>query len=196
MGNFFESTFISEQPGDPPNLESEIDHHFPDLVFTFEQIKEHLSKLNISKSQGPDNIHPKLLRSLSNNDGFVTATVQLFQKCYDSGTLPLIWRKALISAIHKKGDKSQVSNYRPISLTCILSKTFEKILRNHILAHVGKYIVNQQHGFLPGKSCVSNLLECMDIVYEILYENDTADILYLDFQKAFDTVAHKRLLKS
>ena len=67
-------------------------------------------------------------------------------------------------------------------------------MRDHILSHVETYIVNQQHGFLPGKSCVSNLLECMNIVYEILNENDTADILYLDFQKAFDTVPHKRLL--
>ena len=56
-------------------------------------------------------------------------------------------------------------------------------------------IASEQHGFLPGKSCVSNLLECMDAVSEILAEDGSADILYLDFQKAFDSVPHKRLLR-
>ena len=195
LGKFFESTFIAEPPGEPPKPKSESNNQIPDLIFTVEQVKDHLAKLNISKSQGPDYMHPKLLKSLSNTDDFITAITELFQKCYDSSTLPEVWKTALITAIHKKGDKSEACNYRPISLTCILSKIFEKILRNHILAHVGQYIVNQQHGFLPGKSCISNLLECMDFVYEILNENDTADILYLDFQKAFDTVPHKRLLK-
>ena len=56
-------------------------------------------------------------------------------------------------------------------------------------------IAKQQHGFLPGKSCVSNLLECMDTVNEILTtDKQSVDILYLDFQKAFDSVPHKRLL--
>ncbi len=56
-------------------------------------------------------------------------------------------------------------------------------------------IVKEQHGFLPKRSCVSNLLECMDIVSEILEEDGSADILYLDFQKAFDSVPHTRLLR-
>ena len=56
-------------------------------------------------------------------------------------------------------------------------------------------IAKQQHGFLPGKSCVSNLLECMHTVNEILTTNkQSVDNLYLDFQKAFDLVPHKRLL--
>ena len=195
LGKFFESTFISEKPGEPPQPKPECTSLIPDLIFTFEEIKNQLAKLNITKSQGPDHVHPKLLKSLSNIDEFVTAIMQLFQKCYDSGALPEVWKTALVTPIHKKGDKSEPCNYRPISLTCILSKVFEKIVRNHILAYVGQYIVNQQHGFLPGKSCISNLLECMDVVYDILNESDTADILYLDFQKAFDTVPHKRLLK-
>ena len=56
------------------------------------------------------------------------------------------------------------------------------------------YISLNQHGFLPGKSCVSNLLECLDVVNGILADQDSADIMYLDFQKAFDSVPHHRLL--
>ena len=87
------------------------------------------------------------------------------------------------------------SNYRPISLTCILAKVFEKILRNHILSFVAPMTAKQQHGFLPEKSCVSNLLECMHTVNEVLTtDKQSVDILYLNFQKAFDLVPHKRLL--
>ena len=87
------------------------------------------------------------------------------------------------------------SNYRPISLTCILANVFEKILRNHILSFVAPMIAKQQHGYLPGKSCVSNLLECMDTVNEILTtDKQSVDILYLNFQKAFHSVPHKHLL--
>ena len=196
LGTFFESTYISEPPGDVPTLTSELQDtvQIGDIIFTFDMVKDHLEKLNVSKSFGPDQIHPKLFKTLSNSSGFVTSLAQLFQKCYDESSLPHIWKTAEVIAIFKKGDKSQASNYRPISLTCVLAKTFEKIVRNHILEHVDHHITKQQHGFLLRKSCVSNLLECMDMVYGILESEECADILYLDFQKAFDTVPHKRLL--
>ena len=56
-------------------------------------------------------------------------------------------------------------------------------------------ITTDQHGFLPRKSCVSNLLEYMDAVSDILIRDGASDILYLDFRKAFDSVPHKRLLR-
>ena len=60
--------------------------------------------------------------------------------------------------------------------------------------HFEPFASNVQHGFLNGKSCLSNLLECFDKVEEILANGDDVDLLYLDFQKAFDTVPHQRLL--
>ena len=158
-------------------------------------MKFHLERLNVSKSVGPDKIHPKILKALAGNDTFVMLVTQLFQRSYDSGKIPSVWNNAYITALHKKGDKSMASNYRPISLTCILAKVFEEILQNHISSFVAPMIAKQQNGFLPGKSCVSNLLECMDTVNEILTtDKQSVDILYLDFQKAFDSVPHKRLL--
>ena len=106
-----------------------------------------------------------------------------------------MWKKANITSLHKKGDKSDSKNYRPISLTCILSKVFEKLVRNHILQFVQPFLFTQQHGFLPKVSCLSNLLECLDVVHDILDDAECADIIYLDFQKAFDSVPHKRLGK-
>ena len=124
LGTFFESTFISESPGDVPTLQRQIDVLMPDLEFTSNMVQDIIKHLNISKSYGPDHIHPKLLKCLSNIPSFVTSLVKLFQKCYDTSSLPSIWKKAEVTAIHKKGDKAQPCNYRPISLTCILAKTF------------------------------------------------------------------------
>ena len=198
LGSFFESTFVQEDTAHIPTFEARRDDQgsISDLVFNAEVVQKLLSKVNIWKSVGPDAIHPKLLKTLSNDTDFVRSVTHLFQMCYDTGKLPEVWKQANITALHKKGDKSKASNYRPISLTCILSKIFEKIVRNHILEFVTPMIVKEQHGFLPGKSCVSNLLECIDTVNEILTNGSgSADILYLDFQKAFDSVPHIRLLK-
>ena len=62
------------------------------------------------------------------------------------------------------------------------------------MEHFLPFVSDSQHGFLRGKSCLSNLFECFDKIDEILDEGGNVDILYLDFQKAFDTVPHKRLI--
>ena len=194
LGKFFKSTFIVEEDGDIPKLENQTEAEINDLQFAIDEVKKLLCDLNISKSIGPDNVHPKLLKALGSNIDFVESLTLLFQKCYDCSQLPKIWKSANITALHKKGDKSESCNYRPISITSTISKIFEKIVRNHILQHVYPFIVQQQHGFLPKVSCISNLLECMNVIYDILEDDECVDVLYLDFQKAFDTVGHKRLL--
>ena len=115
-------------------------------------------------------------------------------KCFESGRIPQVWKSATVTALHKKGSVGEVKNYRPISLTCILSKIYERFVRDHILERVAPLISNHQHGFLSGRSCLSNLLEFMDSVNEMLINGDCVDVFYLDFQKAFDTVPHYRLL--
>ena len=74
------------------------------------------------KSYGPDDVHPKLLKSLADDSSFVNAVVELFRKCTDSGTLPQVWKSANLSSLFKSGSKTDPLNYRPVSLTCILCK--------------------------------------------------------------------------
>ena len=196
LGKFFASTFIHE-PNDFSTLSSDINYNgneIPNIEINESVVKELLNCINIYKSGGPDNIHPKLLKTLSCNENFVEAVCILFRKCCDDGKIPDIWKTAKVTALHKKGSKCEAQNYRPISLTCILCNVFEKIVRKHILEHFEPYISDTQHGFLKGKSCLSNLLNCFDKIDDILCNGDDVDILYLDFQKAFDTVPHHRLL--
>ena len=82
-----------------------------------------------------------------------------------------------------------------VSLTCIIVKTYERFLHKHILGQFTKNVSRNQHGFLPKRSCISNLLDCIDTVTKCIDQGHSVDILYMDFQKAFDSVPHRRLLK-
>ena len=106
----------------------------------------------------------------------------------------MVWKEANVAPLFKKGVKSDPLNYRPVSLTCILCKVYEKFIRQHIIDHVNDHLSDMQHGFVGGRSCFSNLLETVDTVLSMLSEGAPVDVLYLDFCKAFDTVPHRRLL--
>ncbi|KAL5247270.1 hypothetical protein ACHWQZ_G019213 [Mnemiopsis leidyi] len=195
LAEAFSSVFVHE-PENLPDVEMPEGNCdiLNDIDISFDKVKHELETLNCFKSYGPDNIHPKLLQSLADDSSFVDAVVELFRECTDSGKLPEIWKSANLSALFKSGSKTDPLNYRPVSLTCILCKIYEKILRNEILAFVEDKISPQQHGFVKGKSCLSNLLETMDCILELLEEGIPVDILYFDFKKAFDRVPHNRLI--
>lgn len=114
-----------------------------------------------------------------------------------SSETPLDWRSANITPIFKKGDRHQACNYRPISLTSVLSKIMESI-RDHILDHFQFHTNNlfskKQFGFLKGRSTVLQLLTVLDDWTKILEEGGQIDVIYTDLEKAFDKVPHHRLL--
>ena len=106
------------------------------------------------------------------------------------------WRKAVITAIYKKGMKSLTENYRPISITSVVSKLMESIVRDTIMAHMMKnnLITDNQHGFVAGRNCITQLLVCLDDWTRVMESSEEFDVIYTDFSKAFDSVAHERLL--
>src|SRR6218665_4093577 len=83
--------------------------------------------------------------------------------------------------IYKKVNRSEPGNYRPVSLTCIVCKVMERIIKNDMTEHLAEYNVinNNQHGFT-----ITNLLEFLEEVYEKLDEGRAVDVIYLDFAKA------------
>ena len=98
--------------------------------------------------------------------------------------------------LFKKGNKLEASNYRPISLTSIVCKLMERIIRDEIMNHllINKLIIKQQHGFVNRKNCTTNLLETMDLITKALADGYNIDEILLDFAKAFDSVLLMRLL--
>ena len=131
---------------------------------------------------------------MSENPGFVDSLTVFYRKCISECKIPKIWKLANVVALHKKDSKLDPLNYRPVSLTCILCKIYEKFIRRHILDFVKDKISTNQHGFVENKSCFSNLLETIDTVMELLESGCPVDIFYFDFCKAFDSVPHYRLL--
>ena len=115
----------------------------------------------------------------------------------DTGTVPIGHKQQTIVPIFKKESKAKPQNYRPVSLTSHILKIFERVLRERIVRFVeeNNLLSNDQYGFRPGRSTILQLLVHIDNVIEILERNKNADVLYLDFAKAFDKVCHKTLLK-
>ena len=121
----------------------------------------------------------------------------LFSKSLSKNEIPLDWKKANVTPIFKKGDRSSVENYRPVSLTVLFGKTLERIIKRKIeeFLNVNSLTNKSQHGFSKGMSCLSNLLVCHDSVVKMMDEGSAVDIVYLDLQKAFDKVPHDKLMK-
>ena len=106
------------------------------------------------------------------------------------------WIVAVITSIYKKGVRSVPGNYRPISITSVVSKIMESVVRDEIVAHMMKHnlLTNDQHGFVPGKDCITQLLLCLEEWTNMIENGVAFDVIYTDFARAFDSVAHERLL--
>lgn len=111
-------------------------------------------------------------------------------------SLPDDWLLGLVTPVYKKGNKLLPSNYRPITLTSVVSKVAERIIHSRILQFSldSNILPYEQHGFIPGKSVITNLLTCIDSWTRSVDKGTPVDVIYLDFEKAFDRVPKRRLL--
>jgi len=132
------------------------------LTVTRDDVLKSLSKLRPDKSPGPDNMHPMLLRETAQN--IAEPLTLIFQRSVKDGRVPDDWKRANITPIHKKGPKCQAENYRPISLTSCVCKILESIIKVQMTAYLDKkkVISDRQHGFVSGRSCLTNLLEVFE----------------------------------
>lgn len=75
------------------------------------------------------------------------------------GIIPPIWKKTYIRPIHKSGKKSQVENYRSVAIQCTIPRILDLIIAKHLNRHIKTILTHHQHGFVSGKSTVTNLAE-------------------------------------
>ena len=164
------------------------------MEITWEKIKKKILQLKISKAPGPDGLHPRLLKELAQQISQPLETI--FQLSLKEGKVPTDWKQGEITAIHKKGSRRTAGNYRPVSLTCILCKIMESLVREPIIDHMceNSLFSKYQYGFINRRSTTLQLLFVLDEWREILDQGGTIDAVYLDFIKAFDKVPHECLL--
>ena len=169
---------------------------FEDLLLTIditpEIVKEKLANLNPNKSPGHDKWHPHFLRQLS--EAICVPLAILFNKSLKEGAHES-WRKAVVTAIYKTGKKTDPGNYRPVSLTSVISKIMESNVRNAIVNRLmnNGLITEDQHVFVPGRDCMTQLLVCIEDWSRRLESNNAFDVIYTDFSTAFDSVLYERL---
>ena len=189
------NSFFYDQFSEPSSYDIHIDFDIDReeyIDFSTERVNQLLKDININKACGPDAIPGIVLKHCSSS--ISTPLSRLFKSIYDTGLVPNDWKEANVVPIHKKGDKCDITNYRPISLTCLVSKIMEKIVQDELLALTRDQLNEHLHGFLANKSCTTNLISLSDSINTALHNKIGMDIIYFDFQKAFDTVRHDLIL--
>ncbi|KAF2349643.1 Reverse transcriptase domain, partial [Trinorchestia longiramus] len=161
-----------------------------DGVFTVEEVEEELSIFNPYKSTGPDGLGPRILKETA--EVISEPLTNIFNRSLETGMVPDDWKHANVTLIFKKGNKQIPNNYRPISLTSVISKTIERLFKVRITKHLNdqNLINDTQHGFREKCSYLTNLLDFFGEVNRIYDSTKAVDLVYLDFQKAFDKVPH------
>jgi hypothetical protein len=162
------------------------------LSITHDDIDFGLQRLKPKRSSGPDQIPAFVLKELGPQ--LKEVLHYLLNLSIQSGVFPTSWKVSKVTPIHKKGDTCDVKNYRPVAILSAPAKVLEIILHRRMWKSVGCFIVNEQHGFRPTRSTVTNLLCFNTYIEQRLDARKQVDVIYTDFEKAFDRVDHDVLL--
>ena len=199
--NRYFADLVGEDPSQKPPIVNCENHDvdtvkFEILPFNCNKIEKLLQRLKVNTAAGPDDIPAYLLRRLAH---FIAPNVTLL---YNASILncifPSSWKNANISAIYKnKGSKSNVENYRPISVLPILGRTLEKAVGAQLQQYcdVEEIIPIQQFGFRKHSSCEMALLAATDSWINNLADGKLVGALLIDLSKAFDSISHAQLIQ-
>ena len=195
LNEYFSSVFVPDDGLLPefPNRVSQ-DTFINNIEVTADRVLYFINKSKNGSAPGPDGIPVLFVKQVKFQ--LLRPLVVLYRYLIDQGQIPSQWKLANITPVFKKGLASDVSNYRPISLTSVFSKLFERVIHEHMLDYLLRngLISSQQHGFLAKHSTCSQLLETVNDWSIALKNCNIVDVVYFDFAKAFDTVSHVKLI--
>ena len=198
LNGYFSSVFTKEDISSLPVVDAKFQGAKSDylgpLVVTPELVAKKIKAMKDNKSPGVDGIPPKLLMETVEQISIPLARV--FNLSLKEGVVPFEWKEANIIPLFKKGSRNKSENYRPVSLTSVICKLLERLIKDHMVDFLVKHklLNSSQHGFLKARSCLTNMLCFLEVITKWIDVGSPVDIFYLDFQKAFDKVPHQRLL--
>ena len=198
LNGYFSSVFTKENISSLPVADAKFQEAKSDylslLVVTPELLAKKIKAMKDNKSPGVDGIPPKLLMETVEQISIPLARV--FNLSLKEGVVPFEWKEANIIPLFKKGSRNKSENYRPVSLTSVICKLLERLIKDHMVDFLVKHklLNSSQHGFLKARSCLTNMLCFLEEITKWIDVGSPVDIIYLDFQKAFDKVPHQRLL--
>ena len=158
--------------------------------FSPSDIVSSIGTVKANSASGPDQFPAVLLKRCAQELSHPLA--KLWQLSMQNGNIPNGLKRAHITPIFKGGEKNKASSYRPVALTSHLIKIFEKIIVTRLVEYFdenNKWNKNQ-HGFRKKRSCLSQLLNHQENILQALEDDSSIDVVYLDFEKAFDKVDH------
>ena len=162
---------------------------------TANEVKKLLNRLDSKKSPGFDELSAKFLKLCS---PYISETLaNIFNTSISHGVYPELLKTARVTPIYKKGDKSDPSNYRPISVLSLINKVFEKIIHTRLYKYLTKFklLYEYQFGFREGHSTTQALVEITDRLRSAIDKQELTCGIFIDLTKAFDTVDHNILLQ-
>ena len=201
IANLFQKQFTSvfSDPFNPaksnPSFTITVQNPMEEIVITEEKIIDAISKIRESSSHPDNDIPASVLKKCRHS--LALPLKIMFSRSYERGIVPKYYKFQSITPLFKKGSKTAPSNFRPISITSHIIKTFERIIKDHLVEFVEKnnLINNNQHGFRSGRSCLSQLLSHHCNILDNMVTGCHTDVIYLDYTRAFDRVDHELLLK-
>ena len=156
------------------------------------RVAQLLRELSPHKACGPDGLSARIMHECA--DELAIPLEIICNLSVRSGVFPTIWKRANVIPVYKKGSKKLPENYRPVSLLAISSKVLEKVVCEGLLRACLPALPDSQHGFLPKRSCVTNLTCFMDHCWLSLAKGLQTDAIYTDYSSAFTSVSHRLLL--
>ncbi|KAG7295979.1 hypothetical protein JYU34_021071 [Plutella xylostella] len=195
FASFFYSTFNETSTSNVHNQFADFQPccHISQVEILTSDVEKQLRSLDLNKSAGPDTLPAMFIVPCAAELSIPVSLI--FKKILSEGTMPVNWKRAFISPIHKKGSKHKIDNYRPISKLCLLAKVLERLVYTQLYSCIKSSFSPMQHGFLKGRSTVSNLALFNDFVTEKMDGGSQVDVIYTDYSKAFDRIDHSLLLK-
>ena len=177
-----------------PAFERKTPHSIRDINISPYQIGVLIKKLNVSKSHGHDGLSARMLQLYG--DALSIPLSIIYTNCISKGYFPEKWKKANVTAVHKKNAKNIVSNYRPISLLPLCGKMFEKIIYDNMYAHFfgNKLISDKQSGYRRNDSTIKQLLSITHKIFKAFDDGDEIRAVFLDISRAFDRVWHEGII--
>ena len=169
-----------------------IDQVFKIPLATHEDIIKIISKLDVSKASGVDNISAKLVKSAAEVISQPLCTI--LNHCVQKGKFPEAMKIARITPLYKKGTRLEKECYRPVSILPCFSKIFERYILNSMLSHVNVILSDKISAYRQGYSCQHVLLKLTDEWRRHLDQNKIVGAVLMDLSKAFDCLPHELLI--
>nr|CAI5870437.1 unnamed protein product [Callosobruchus analis] len=169
---------------------SQLNIYFDNI--TEKEIISASKKLKNKLTSGPDNIPSLLVKDCIYV--FAKPLLSIFNLSVTTNTFPDTWKLSRVCPVFKSGNRSIIENYRPISILCNFAKVFEVILYNRIYSVIHRSLSPFQHGFLAGRSTVTNLTVFTQAAVACVDKKGQLDAVFTDFTKAFDKLDHNILL--